>query len=63
MVGEVDKTTDPVPVADPEMAMVPEEVMGELVTVSQDGTEIPTDETDPVCGDPQEVDVPLEIKT
>jgi len=48
-VGEVDKTIDPVPVgvAVVEIAKVPEEVIGEPVTVNIDGTVRDTEVTVP----------------
>lgn len=64
MVGAAERTTDPVPVEAPVMAMVPEEVMGDPETERKDGTEIPTEVTDPVEGEPHvDPPEPLEMRT
>jgi len=77
-VGDVERTTEPVPVedvvpvppfatgsAEPEyvIANVPEEVIGVPVTVRNGGTDAATEVTVPTVGVVQERVVPLDVRT
>ena len=65
IVGDVASTTLPEPVDEAEIAMVPDEVIGEPDTDMKDGTVIATDVTVPVVGVVQVIGLPppAEVRT